>query len=244
MTGQMRMKAAAVTTAAAIAIGATVSLTAGAGATATAKAAEASAIASHALNTSASPTGATSYAAERGEARYEYREVTIPAGTVLPLRLTSSVASDTSGLEDPVHAQLRRTITVRGIGALPAGSAVSGYVTEADRSAKVKGRARVGFRFNTVSARGESYRVSTSSVVRQAPGTKKKDAAKIAIPAAAGAIIGGIADGKKGAAIGTAVGGGAGTGVVLATRGQEVRLGRGAIVSVRLLKPLTVLVPR
>ena len=68
--------------------------------------------------------------------------------------------------------------------------------------------------------------------------------AKIAIPAAAGAIIGGIADGKKGAAIGTAVGGGAGTGVVLATRGQEVRLGRGAAVSVKLLRPLTVLVPR
>jgi hypothetical protein len=225
MTGHMRMKAAAVTAAAAIAIGATVNLTAG-----------------------AAPSHATAAAnhetASNAERRPEYREVTIPAGTVLPLRLTSSVGSDTSGMEDPVHAQLRRAIVVRGIGALPAGSAVSGYVTEAKRSAKVKGRARVGFRFNTVTARGESYRVSTSSVVRQAPGTKKKDAAKIGIPAAAGAIIGGIADGKKGAAIGTAVGGGAGTGVVLATRGQEVRLGRGAAVSVRLLRPVTVLVPR
>jgi hypothetical protein len=217
MTGQMRMKAAAVTTAMVIAIGAS--------------------------SISAS-NGTHSNAANREEGRYEYREVTIPAGTILPLRLTSSVASDTSGLEDAVHAQLRRTVTVRGFGALPAGSAVSGYVTEAKESAKVKGRARLGFRFNTVTARGESYRVSTSSVVRQAPGTKKKDAAKIAIPAGVGAIIGGIADGKKGAAIGTAVGGGAGTGVVLATRGQEVRLGRGAIVSVRLLKPLTVRVPR
>ncbi len=34
-------------------------------------------------------------------------------------------------------------------------SAVSGYVT-GKQSAKVKGRARVGFRFNTVSARGEA----------------------------------------------------------------------------------------
>jgi hypothetical protein len=213
MTGQMRMRAVALTAAAVIAIGTTVNANREEG------------------------------RANHEEGRYDYREVTIPAGTVLPLRLTSSVASDSSGIEDPVHAQLRRTITVRGFGALPAGSAVSGYVTEAKESAKVKGRARVGFRFNTVTARGESYRVSTSSVVRQAPGTKKKDAAKIAIPAAAGAIIGGIADGKKGAAIGTAVGGGAGTGVVLATRGQEVRLGRGAIVSVRLLKALTVRVP-
>jgi hypothetical protein len=222
MTGQMRMRAAAVTAAAAIAIGATANLRAGA----------------------APEHTSASAAANHEAARPEYREVTIPAGTVLPLRLTSNVGSDISGMEDPVHAQLRRAIVVRGIGVLPAGSAVSGYVTEAHRSAKVKGRARVGFRFNTVTARGESYRVSTSSVVRQAPGTKKKDAAKIAIPAAAGAIIGGIADGKKGAAIGTAVGGGAGTGVVLATRGQEVRLGRGAAVSVRLLKPLTVIVPR
>jgi hypothetical protein len=224
MTGQMRMRAAAVTTAAAIAIGAMVNLTA-AGNSATGNSADHSA-----------------YSANH-EGRYEYREVTIPAGTILPLRLTSSVASDTSGLEDAVHATLRRTITIHGFGALPAGSAVSGYVTEAKESARVKGRARLGFRFNRVTANGETYRVSTSSVVRQAPGTKKKDAAKIAIPAAAGAIIGGIADGKKGAAIGTAVGGGAGTGVVLATRGQEVRLGRGAIVSVRLLKPLTVRVP-
>jgi hypothetical protein len=230
MTGHMRMTAAAVTAAAAIAIGATVNLTAGASPN------HASATANYAT--------ANHETASYSERRPEYREVTIPAGTVLPLRLTSNVGSDISGNEDPVHAQLRRAIVVRGIGALPAGSAVSGYVTEANRSAKVKGRARVGFRFNTVSARGESYRISTSSVVRQAPGTKKKDAAKIAIPAAAGAIIGGIADGKKGAAIGTAVGGGAGTGVVLATRGQEVRLGRGAAVSVRLLRPVTVLVPR
>jgi hypothetical protein len=211
--------------------------------TATATAAAFIAFSAMAMTVNASGASSTS-AANHAAERYEYREVTVPAGTVLPLRLASTVSSDGSGLEDPVHATLRRTITVRGIGALPAGSAVSGYVTEAKESAKVKGRARVGFRFNHLTARGETYRVSTSSVVREAPGTKKKDTAKIAIPAAAGAIIGGIADGKKGAAIGAGVGGGAGTGVVLATRGQEVRLGRGALVSVRLTKPVTIRVPR
>ena len=140
MTGQTRTKVAAVTTAAVIAIGATISLTA-------------SGVTANGVNASsaslANTASTTSYASGRSEGRYDYREVTIPAGTILPLRLTSSVASDTSGLEDAVHAQLRRTITIRGFGALPAGSAVSGYVTEAKESAKVKGRARVGFRFNT-----------------------------------------------------------------------------------------------
>jgi hypothetical protein len=54
------------------------------------------------------------------------------------------------------------------------------------------------------------------------------------LPAVGGAIIGGLIDGKKGAAIGAGVGGGAGTAVVLTTRGKEVRLGRGAVVSIRL----------
>jgi hypothetical protein len=73
-----------------------------------------------------------------------------------------------------------------------------------------------------------------------APGTKEKDAAKIAIPAAGGAVVGAIVGGKKGAAIGAAAGGGGGTAVVLATRGKEVRLGPGAVLLVRLSQPLTV----
>ena len=168
------------------------------------------------------------------------REVTLPAGTLLPLSLDSYVASDTSRIESPVHAHLRRPIIVDGIQVLPAGTRVSGIVTNARRSARVKGRGLVAFRFTSMSVDDERYRVQTSSVVRQAPGTKKRDAATIGIPAGAGAVIGAIADGKKGAAIGSAVGGAAGTGVVLSTRGKEVRLGRGAAVAVRLLRPVRV----
>ena len=168
------------------------------------------------------------------------RDVTLPAGTVLPLTLDSYVASDTSRIESPVHAHLRRPLIVDGVTVLPAGTPISGYVTDATRSGRVKGRARVAFRFNTLSADGERYRVETSRVVRQAPATKRQDAAKIAVPAGAGALIGALTKGKKGAAVGTAVGGAAGTGVVLATRGKEVRLGRGAPVAVRLLRPLRV----
>src|SRR5688500_18004299 len=68
-----------------------------------------------------------------------YREVTVPAGTVLPLDLNSSVGSDTSTVEDPVRATLRRAIMIDGLAALPAGSTVTGHVTEAARAARVKG---------------------------------------------------------------------------------------------------------
>ena len=172
----------------------------------------------------------------------EYREVTVPAGTLLPLRLDSTVSSASSRVEDPVHATLRRPIVIKGLTALPAGTAVFGHVTNAKRSARVKGRGQVGFRFTQVDLPGGGGRhaIRTSAVGRIAPGTKKRDAAEIGGGAAGGAIVGGILGGGKGAAKGGAIGGAAGTGVVLATRGKEVAVRAGAPVSVRLLAPLTV----
>ena len=170
----------------------------------------------------------------------EIREITIPAGTRLALRLGSSVSSSSSSLEDSVQATVRTPIVIDGVTVVPAGAAVSGYVTEARRSGRVKGRARIGVRFTTLSVGGTRYNLRTASIAREAPGTKKADATKIGIGAGAGAITGAIAGGKKGAAIGTAVGGGAGTGLVLATRGREVSLPRGTAVTTRLTAPLTI----
>jgi hypothetical protein len=172
----------------------------------------------------------------------EIREVTIPAGTSLPVVLETGVASDTSRVEDTVTGHLSRSITIDGMTALPEGSRVSGVVTEATRSAKVKGLAHVAVRFDSVTPRGDDqrYKIQTASVGRTAASTKKDDALKIGAPAAGGAIIGAIVGGGKGAAIGTAVGGGAGTGVVLATRGKEVAMPKGAALTLRLSQPLTV----
>jgi hypothetical protein len=172
----------------------------------------------------------------------DVRDATVPAGTILRLRLEDSVGSDMSRVETPIHARLINPILIGGRTVVPAGSSVRGLVTQATRSGKVKGRARLGMRFHTLESAGdhERYHISTNTWSRVAPGTKKKDAAKIAIPATGGAIVGGIVGGKKGAAIGAAAGGGGGTAVVLSTRGKEVRLGRGAVLLVRLTEPLRV----
>jgi hypothetical protein len=49
--------------------------------------------------------------------------------------------------------------------------------------------------------------------------------------------------GGKGAGIGAAIGGGTGTAAVLATKGKEVQVPSGTVVSVLLQEPLTVTVP-
>lgn len=186
--------------------------------------------------------GKAGEAAKPEAAAAAWKEITIPEGTALSLVLDTPVASDTSRVEQPVQAHLARPVLVRGQTVLAEGSRVGGVVTSAVRSGKVKGRAHLAVRFNTLTPRGgdEHYTIHTSSIGRTAPGTKKKDALKIGAPAAGGAIIGAIVGGKKGAAIGTAAGGGAGTAVVLTTRGQEVRLPKGAPLTLRLSEPLTV----
>lgn len=167
-------------------------------------------------------------------------DVTIPAGTTLRLDLTSSVASDSSRVEDTVRATLRQAVVVNGETVLPAGTELTGIVTDADDSGRVKGRARVAYRFTALRHAGERYDITTATIAHQAAATKGEDATKIAIGAGAGAALGAILGGGDGAAKGAAIGGAGGTGVVLATKGREVRLGPGADVSTRLTAPLTV----
>jgi len=213
-------------------------------------------IAVGACGTTASDTADTSLNSENGAAagtagqsagartaapaRPVYRDVTIPAGTRLPLALTNSIASDTSKVEDAVTAELTRAISIDGRDVLPAGARLDGNVTQVDDSGRVKGRAMIAFRFTSLRSGDEQYDVQSAPLSHLAPATKGEDAAKIGIGAGAGAVVGGLLGGKDGAVKGAAVGGGAGTGVVLATKGQEVRLGPGADATTTLTAPLTV----
>ncbi len=174
----------------------------------------------------------------------KFREFTLPEGTRLSVRLESAVGSDSSRLEDPIEATLTDAIIIDGIEVLPTGSVVSGAVSEIRSAGKVQGRASLALLFGSVSVPGRDERYPIAvRVARIAPGTRGADAATIAVPAAGGAIIGALIGGRKGALIGTAVGGGAGAAVVLSTRGPQVRLLRGTLLSLPLDQAIDVRVP-
>jgi hypothetical protein len=168
------------------------------------------------------------------------RTITIPDNTVMDVTLNTALASDTSRVEQRVNGTLASPVTIDGMTVIPAGSALSGHVTHVDDSDKIKGRAELGFRFTTLSVGSVTYDIDSKPLSYVAEGTKKDDAVKIGVGAAAGAVIGAITGGKKGAAIGSAVGAGAGTGVVLATDGKEIRLAEGRKLKVSLTNPLTI----
>ena len=166
-----------------------------------------------------------------------FRELTIPAGTSLSVTLLSSVASNTSKVEDPIKGSIAKAVTVSGMTALPVGTPILGSVTDAAESGRVKGKASVAFRFNRLVVDGETLRIQTANVRRQAAADTKSDVKKGGLGAGAGAIVGGVLGGGKGAAIGAVTGGAA---TVLATKGGEVELPSGTVVSVLVQDPIMV----
>jgi len=169
----------------------------------------------------------------------EYREVTIAAGTALPLEMTSTISSASAEVEAPVSAKLRNAISVDGETAIPAGTVLRGNVTDVERSGRVSGRAHLSFAFNEANIRGDREDLKTNPLTFEAEATKGEDATKVGAGAVGGAILGGILGGKKGAAKGAIAGGAAGTGVVLATKGKEVSVNEGTDVTATLAQPLT-----
>ncbi len=186
------------------------------------------------------PSAAQEANASAGPGLPEYREVIIPNGTVLSMSLITPMGSDSSAVEDAVRAELTQAVTVDGREVLPAGAQVEGSVTAVDGAGRVTGLATIAFRLTSIQVEGERYELQAAPVSEMAPATKGEDAKKIGIGAGAGGLIGGLLGGADGAAKGAAVGGGAGVGVVLATKGVDVRLESGAAVITELTSPLTV----
>jgi len=167
------------------------------------------------------------------------QRVTVPAGTVLHLRMESTVGSDISRVEEPVRADVTRPVVVHGTTVVPAGSTAIGHVVSVRRAGHLRQRSLVTVRFSEVKLRGEGeqFSIRTRSWSAVGPSLEGRDVKGIGLPAAGGAIVGAIIGGGKGAAIGAAAGGGAGTARLMITRGKDVRVPRGTLVAVRLTQP-------
>ena len=97
-------------------------------------------------------------------ARPEVRhEVTLPAGTVLRVRVDRGFGSDTSRVEDEVHGTVVRAVTVRGTDVLPPGRIPSPGMSPAPC---VPGASRAGAACPSASL--TSRRLATASAMRSA----------------------------------------------------------------------------
>jgi hypothetical protein len=168
------------------------------------------------------------------------KEVTLPAGTVLTVRLTSTVGSKTSNAGDRFNATIATTVESGGKVVLPKGAEVRGKVAQAVPQGRFKGGASLSLALESVTISGDAYDIKTSSVSRYQKGKGKRTAAMIGGGAGGGALIGGLAGGGKGALIGAVLGGGAGTAGAAYTGEKEIVLPAESMLSFKLTEPLTV----
>jgi len=180
----------------------------------------------------------------------------IPQGAHVMLRMENSISTRTAQDGDYVYLRTGTPVSVAGNIILPTGSYVQGVVTNAKRSGRVKGRAELAIRLETITLpTGSVYKFSPKlASVDSGTGDQKvagkensiqegsthgQDAARIAILAGSGASIGAIVDqGARGAGIGAGAGAAVGLATVLLTRGREVELRQGTSLDVIFDRPV------
>ncbi|HSR08019.1 MAG TPA: hypothetical protein VLM42_12775 [Bryobacteraceae bacterium] len=174
----------------------------------------------------------------------------IPQGTHVLLRMMNSISTRTAAEGNHVYLQTATPVAVNNQIVIPPGTYVQGSVSHSKRSGRVKGRAELGIRLETMTfADGKMVKISPrlsevdsgaggqkvddSESQVKAAGTRGKDAGQVAILAGTGAAIGGLADESfKGAGIGAGVGTAVGLARVLLSRGNEVELRQGTTLDV------------
>jgi type IV secretion system protein VirB10 len=180
----------------------------------------------------------------------------IPQGAHVLLRMENSINTGTAQEGDFVYLRTASPISAGGQIVVPVGSYVQGVVSQSKRSGRVKGRAQLGIRLESLTLdNGKVYKFSPhlSSVDSEDSGQKVtgkestvqagsnvgKDAERIAIMAGSGAAIGGLTDRSwKGAGIGSGAGAAVGLATVLLSRGKEVELRHGATLDVVFDRPV------
>ncbi len=137
--------------------------------------------------------------------------VAVPQGTTLEVRLVNRLSSDGNRAGDTFLATVERPVVINGKVVIPAGAEVTGKVTRAVESGKLKQRAELWVTLEQVELRGKTYAIRTSTTGHKEGSKAKRDILFIGGGAGAGAAIGGAAGGGSGALIGAAIGAGAGT---------------------------------
>lgn len=181
----------------------------------------------------------------------------VAAGTRILMTLTNAVNTKHSAVGDKVYLTTSVPVFVRGQLVIPQGSYVTGTITESTRAGRVKGKAALNLRFETLTLptgvsrdfRSRAGSVDTAGNLDRKEGRIKGegntggDIRTVAGTTAAGTGIGTLAGAAAGhvgmgAGVGAAAGALAGIGGVLATRGPDVTIPPGTTMELVLDREL------
>lgn len=169
------------------------------------------------------------------------QQLTIPPGSYITVRVNQQLSSNKNHAGDLFTATLEQPVVVNGIVVASPGETVSGRVTEAEKSGRIEGLARLGVQLNELTlVDGQQVPIQSQFIDQIGPGSKARDAGAIAGTTAAGAAIGAAAGWGVGAAIGAGAGAAASTIGVLVTRGRPSVIGPEEVLTFRIVQPVTI----
>lgn len=175
--------------------------------------------------------------------------ITLPAETVLPVRLGDELNTKTAQVGDTFHGTVAASVSVSNYVLIASGTPVTGRVVEAKEAGRFAGAAELTLELTSVRLAGQDgvsglqeVALSTSPWSSRAAARGANTVEKTGGGAAVGAIIGALAGGGQGAAIGAASGGALGAGSNALTRGKEIRYKPEQLLQFRTSAPLDVTV--
>ena len=167
--------------------------------------------------------------------------LTVPAGTILLIRMNDYLSSDRNQIGDHFTAVLENPLVVNGWVVARRGQVLVGQVKEARKAGRIKGTSELGVELTDLTVVDGSQVPILTELWKGSGGTSHgQDAATIGTTTGLGAIIGAAADWGTGAAIGAGAGAAAGIGAVLLTRGRPTILEPEAQLNFRLVDPVRV----
>ena len=165
------------------------------------------------------------------------RQVTIPAGTEVYIRMIDSIDTEQAHPNETFRASLDKPIVVDGQTIIPARSDVFVKAVEAQSAGKLSGTSELKVDLDRLFIGKQSYSVVSNTFTETGPSEGKKAARNVGIGAAVGGIIGGILGGKKGAIIGAGAGGGGGA---VITKPDQIRINSETQLLFKLENPVEV----
>lgn len=168
--------------------------------------------------------------------------ITIPAGTVIRMRVDDWISSDRNVIGDNFSGELEQPIVVGGWVVARRGQAQTGRVSTVKKGS-LGGTSQLGLELPMLTlVDGQQLPLETKlyEVSGGHSGTTGRDVATVAGATGFGAIIGGIVGRGTGAAIGAGLGATAGVIGVMSTKGRPSTIPPESVVSFRLDSPVTI----
>ena len=167
-------------------------------------------------------------------------QATVPAGTVVTVRMIDSIDSARNHAGDEFDATVNSAVVAGDRVAIPQGSNARVRLVEAKTSGHMTGRSELQLELVSLTANGTAYNVESGTYDVQGASRGKRTAETVGGGAGLGALIGAIAGRGKGAAIGAGIGAAAGAGAQAVTKGQQVKIPSETKIDFTLKAPLAV----